>query len=55
MPVTSERGVLAWVPTTATRRVAAASSRWTVGVAYRGLLLIETSSSAAAAFGCAVP
>ena len=41
VPVTSASEVLAWVPTTATRSVPAASSRLVVGVAYKLLLLNE--------------
>ena len=45
--VTSDSEVLAWVPTTATRSVPAASSRLVVGVANRLLLLNDTSASVA--------
>eukprot|EP00964_Phaeocystis_antarctica_P065183 scaffold39280_cov77-Phaeocystis_antarctica.AAC.2 len=47
VPVTSASEVLAWVPTTATRSVPAASSRLVVGVANKLLLLNDTSASVA--------
>ena len=46
VPVTSASEVLAWVPTTATRSVPAASSRLIVGVAYKLLLLNEMNARA---------